>query len=103
MMISIWVMFCQRSVMIGEDSAIKSLTDKEIDGSCRHKEKKGGILETLYENNQEVLGKEAVGKRRVKPASWNINLLAKEEDDGAIDNKEQRKQRSFGKRANEFI
>lgn len=73
--------------MTAEDSAINSLTKKKT-RVLGVKKKKGGILEILHENNQEVLGKEADGEGRVKPDTWNINLLAKEEDDGAIDNKE---------------
>ena len=55
-----------------------------------------------YQNNQEDLGQETV-EEGVKVASWNMNLLDREEDDIATNNKEHRKQKGFGKTANDFI
>lgn len=42
-------------------------------------------------------------EERVRMVSCNMNLLDREEDDVATNNKEQRKQRSFEKTADKFI
>lgn len=55
-----------------------------------------------YQNNQEDLGQETM-EERVRMVSCNMNLLDREEDDVATNNKEQRKQRSFEKTADKFI
>lgn len=54
-----------------------------------------------YQNNKEDLGQETV--EGVQMVSWNMNLLDREEEGVATNNKEQRKQRSFEKTADEFI
>lgn len=54
-----------------------------------------------YQNNKEDLGQETM--EGVQKVSWNMNLLDREEEDVATNNKEQKKQRSFEKTADEFI
>lgn len=107
MMVSVGAMLCQGSretngsVITTEDSQSSRKVGKGVVESFRWNERKSWILEMPYQNDQEDLGQEAV--EGVKMVSWNMNLPDKEGDDVATDDKEYRKQKGFGKTANEFI